>query len=97
MSEAEKMDVKVDAATELVEEAYTMKRFEGLGYAFVCKVCGTVFIGLDDAKRHLTLYHRIVTRKRLEEALYEAIKGKGEAKPKDRVHKVIEEYLATKS
>jgi len=93
MSEEEEMD----KTTELVEEAYTVKRIEGLGDAFVCKLCETIFISLNDAKRHLTLYHRIVTRKRLEEALYEAIKGKGEAKPKDRVHKVIEEYLATKS
>jgi hypothetical protein len=88
MSKAE----KTDATTELVEEAYRAKRFEGLGDALVCKLCETIFVGLNDAKRHLTLYHRIVTRKRLEEALYEVIKGKGGARPKERVHKTIEEY-----
>jgi hypothetical protein len=84
---------KTDKTTELVEEAYTVKRIEGLGDAFVCKLCETIFVGLNDAKRHLILYHRIMTRKRLEEALYEVIKGKGEARPKDQFQKTIEGYV----
>jgi len=93
MSEAERIDEKVDATTELVEEAYTVKRFEGLGDALVCKLCETIFVSLNDSKRHLTLYHHIMTRKRLEEALYEVMKGKVKVRPKERVQKTVEEFL----
>jgi hypothetical protein len=67
-------DEKTERTTELVEEAYKAKRFEGLGDALVCKLCEAIFVGLNDAKRHLTLYHRILTRRRLEEVLYEFAK-----------------------
>jgi len=90
-------DEEMERTTELVEEAFTVKNYEGLGNVLVCKLCGTIFVGLNDAKKHLTLYHRVLTRKRLEEMLYKVVKGKGETKPKERVHKVIDEYLTTKN
>jgi hypothetical protein len=52
---------------DLVNEAFYIKELEGLGRVFVCKVCGAVFVSAVDSERHIKLYHRIFSKKRLEE------------------------------
>jgi hypothetical protein len=54
---------------ELLSLAFERKNIEGLGLSFVCKICQCIFVSVNDALRHLQLYHRIFSRKRLEEVL----------------------------
>jgi hypothetical protein len=57
----------------LVAEGFKAKRLEGLGDVFVCRLCDTIFVSANDALRHLQLYHKILSVKRLEQVLEEGI------------------------
>jgi uncharacterized C2H2 Zn-finger protein len=52
---------------DLVSEAFKAVKVEGLDRVFVCRICGAIFVSANDSERHIKLYHRIFTKRRLEE------------------------------
>jgi hypothetical protein len=54
---------------ELLTLVFERKKVEGLGLSFVCKICQCIFVSVNDSLRHLQLYHRIFSRKKLEDVL----------------------------
>jgi 4-hydroxy-3-methylbut-2-en-1-yl diphosphate synthase IspG/GcpE len=59
--------------SDLVAEAYRTRRLEGLGDVFVCRICDTIFVSVNDALRHLQLYHKILSTVRLRQVLDEKV------------------------
>jgi len=60
---------------DLVAEGFKVRRLEGLGDVFVCRLCDTIFVSANDALRHLQLYHKILSAVRLRQVLEEKVSG----------------------
>jgi hypothetical protein len=60
---------------DLVAEGFKIRRLEGLGDVFVCRICDTIFISANDALRHLQLYHKILSTLKLRQVLDEKVSG----------------------
>jgi len=60
---------------DLVAEGFKVRRLEGLGDVFVCKICDTIFVSANDALRHLQLYHKILSTLKLRQVLEESVSG----------------------
>jgi hypothetical protein len=60
---------------DLVSEGFRIKRLEGLGDVFVCRLCDAIFVSANDALRHLQLYHKILSADRLRQVLEEKVSG----------------------
>jgi hypothetical protein len=77
---------------DLVAEAFKTKKLEGLGNVFVCRICDTIFVSVNDALRHLQLYHKILSALKLRQVLEESVSGErkcsssGESKERPLTH-----------
>ena len=77
---------------DLVAEGFRVRRVEGLGDVFVCRICDTIFVSANDALRHLQLYHKILSTLKLRQVLEEKVSGEsrcsssGESKEMSLVH-----------
>jgi hypothetical protein len=63
------------SSQDLVAEGFKVRRLEGLGDVFVCRICDTIFVSANDALRHLQLYHKILSAVRLRQVLEEKVSG----------------------
>jgi len=71
------------SSQDLVVEGYRVKRLEGLGDVFVCRLCDTIFASANDALRHLQLYHKILSVVRLRQVLEEKVSGESRCSSSD--------------
>jgi hypothetical protein len=62
--------------SDLAAEGFKVKRIEGLGDVFVCRLCDTIFVSANDALRHLQLYHKILSAVRLRQVLEEKVSSR---------------------
>jgi hypothetical protein len=86
-------ELKVSSSDEVVEEGFSIKSFEGLRNAFVCRLCGCIFVGVTDAKRHMVLYHKVVSVFGLRKRLEELAKGSFREKEKNEEGEKMDRWL----